>query len=321
MKCVPCLRGCAFVKTVVGSIMLVQGLYMAGHTPSVLDCNEQRTACPGAFGRTVSRINGETSYHLDSEAAVDAFCDCLYDCINYILIYNGRGSLNSEEPTNCFAKSVEAGVPSMAAAGNRTSSKGSLPAVNEHTCVTCAGASEAQESTYVAVAVLCALCGVAMVATAGCEILGIRLDNACFSVGVVAGDALAGVLLFGAVFLSLWSLGAALQACNQDAMREILEQAGRESTDGDDNKAAIFAEFLMSALQPLSSGVCSQQHEFSVYAAGLCLAGIASCWSFCAFCCVISSLTDDDSDESPHERMLVDWRMLKRQPADEDDEA
>jgi len=288
----------------LGVALLLVGVYMAGHTPQVLDCNRLRSACPRDFGALLDKLGGVPGGHLTKEAAVNSYCNCVDECINYMLVYTEEGATPEPERTNCFLKSQAAGVGSSRAAptnGTARPPEGSLPTLTGHTCVTCASASEAQEGTYVSIASLSSVCGVLLIATAGCEIFDISFRSVLLSAFTLGADAAVGCLLLVATFISVWGLVSANLACDADPLRRTLEQAGRDSTDGDANRAAIYANFLIELLEPMAAGVCAQLHEFSVYASTSVVAGAASFWSFCATLWICAGLSDDSDDTEDEE--------------------
>merc|ERR1719469_1424570 len=99
---------------------------------------------------------------------------------------------------------------------------------------------------------LVTLSGIAMFTTAGCEHLELKLHNAMFSIGVLVLDILCGILLVCAAGVAIGGAQLAAKACDPTDYSAGLKQAGLDSISDEENKAAIFADFLGLMMKPLA---------------------------------------------------------------------
>lgn len=299
LKCYPCIRGCGYVKGVLGAVLMLLTAYMTANQDLKMNCSEMLSECILDFGVLIDQIHNRPNLHLTRQNDVQTMCQCLQQCVNYFSVFHVNGMAANEG--NCFRASAAAGMPGIATSGQSIGEAPQLlPTVGTTDCIACSEAAGAQSALETSLGILCALCGVAMFVTAGCEHVELKFHNALFSICVLVLDCLCGCILVVAMGFSISGLQMAQEACDPTQFAAALKQAGTDTHSADPNKAAIFANLLHLLLKPLAEGVCMQLRPFSVCALVTAVASLANMWSCFVTTFLCLGCTDDGMD-SDHE--------------------
>jgi len=299
LKCYPCIRGCGYVKGVLGAVLLMLTVYMTANQELKMNCSHMLSECILDFGVLIDQIHDRPNLHLTRQNDVQSMCQCVQRCVNYFSVFHVNGMAAHEG--NCFKASAAAGMPGIATTGQSVGEATPLlPTIGTDECTRCSDAAEAQARLETSLGVLCAICGVAMFVTAGCEHVELKFHSAMFGVGVVVLDFICGVLLVIAMGFSISGAEMAREACDPTQFSAALKQAGTDSHTSDENKAAIFANLLQLLLRPLAEGVCVQFRPFSVCALVTAVASLSNMWACFVTTFLCLGCTDDGMD-SDHE--------------------
>lgn len=310
LKCYACIRGCGYLKGVLGGVLLLLTAYLMTSTPEGLHCSHLLHDCLLDFGVLVDQMANKANFHLTRESEVTEYCECFASCINYMSVFHTDGM--KIDRRNCFRKSAKVGLPGISTSGEATGTSAVpvLPTLSTRECTTCTDAVRTQGEFSTGLGWLCAFCGVGMFMTAGCEHVELKFHNSIFSVGVLVLDAVCGLMLSIATFVSIEGARVALGGCDPETFAEALKVAGTDSVTGDINKAAIFADFLALMLKPLGQEVCSDLRPLSVCALVTALCGLANLWSAFITCLLCLGCTDDGLDDNSDDDKAADLHDL-----------
>lgn len=297
VKCYPWIRGCAYVKIFEGISLMAVGVYMLAMTPIILDCGETRSQCPNKFGELIDNIEQQPLGHLNKEATINSYCDCLVSCINYMSVYRTNGQSN--DANNCFRLSQEAGVASSVVAGKvHPDTYTVLPGLSETECVTCATTSTEQDELFFGLVILSTFCGVALFVSAGCEHLEVKRHNVSFMVFGILSDVVCACALSTALLLSEHGASFADLACAPEVFQDVYTKAGEDSTLNSPDEAALFTQFFLGFFSTAMDNICGEHATLHVYSLVCALGIVSSGWSFCATLFAMCGWSDDgDSDD------------------------
>eukprot|EP00931_Biecheleriopsis_adriatica_P115954 TRINITY_DN91688_c0_g1_i1.p1 TRINITY_DN91688_c0_g1~~TRINITY_DN91688_c0_g1_i1.p1 ORF type:complete len:349 (+),score=49.64 TRINITY_DN91688_c0_g1_i1:87-1133(+) len=323
MRCYACIRGCGFCKAVMGAVLLGVGIWIEGTHMPVIDCNAFEEACPVAFDGLVSAITQADPLQVKTSDAAESqgYCDCFTSCMNYFTVFEKNQS--SANTQNCYTYSMSAGVYSnstnfrrlgetsllllrqggfdrLGRTSRRLGDGGAALPLTGDTCASCADIQGSESKMTHWLAALACSAGLLLVLAAGCELLEVKFHSAAFSLLVVVMDTLVAAELLTAAIVAVVFLSMTLIGCNPDVLRKILEDAGKDSTDGDPDRAAIFTDFLLKLLSPLMQKFCSQFSKYMVFFLFALLGHVSALWSALASLCVCLGCSDD-GDGSTHD--------------------
>lgn len=334
MKCYACIRGCAYLKGALGLALVGVAIWIEGMHTAIIDCNAFQAACPDAFNGLIGTVNRLTKSDAKagSSGETQAYCDCFSNCMNYMVVYERNQSTNTSD--NCFEYSLRAGIPSsdfnFRRLGNsdsevlvverRLGDGGKVLPMLGNTCVSCEEIQGKEAGFVHALAGLAASAGIALILAAGSEMLEIKFHSSLCSLCVLMVDVVVAVELIGSVCIAAVFLVMALVGCDPDSLSKIVEDAGKDSTDGSGDRAAAFTDFFLKLLSPLMQNLCAQFSKFMVYLMVALLGLFASAWSAIATCCVCMGCTSDGKGTSHDDVKAEELRALMGQhPGSESD--
>lgn len=300
MQCYPCIRGCAYMKVVLAVALLLLALWILADTPIVLDCSEVRTTCPAKFDRLLNDLSQGRGEEV-SEAVIDDYCRCLEECINYMGVFRLDGQ--SEKPTNCYRKSVAAGIQSSTVAGQYFSlekGRSLVPGLAEAECQSCGLVSGHQNSLFSAMALLATACGVVLFVSAGCEHLEVKHHAVPFTAIGMSSDMVCASALSLAFVLSVVGGRYANGACNPEHFNKLLVEAARASTWDDANHAARYSKFFNDIFDQSLHRMCAEESTFQAFACVAFMGVVSALWSCVASGCICVGIAND-AEESDSE--------------------
>mmetsp|Transcript_9096 Transcript_9096/g.20068 ORF Transcript_9096/g.20068 Transcript_9096/m.20068 type:complete len:334 (-) Transcript_9096:145-1146(-) len=332
MKCFPLIRGCGALKVVLGLVLGgVAFTFLSQSENQYLDCNEMNEACPPAYQNLVEQITAsalatvpEGAVNVSIAAEVEAYCTCFMKCMNYVTVYEERQQ--AAELTNCYLYSQRAGVPSPpdnlrrldTISGEIVRRLGdgghSLPGMDNKQCQSCEDVAEHEEDIITKLGEIAAIAGLALIIMAGCECLELKTGSQVFAFCVLITDIICFLVLGVALIIASFGVATSQVACDPEAFRAVLEDAARDSTDGDPDHAAEFFNFLFKLTEHMWEGMCAEKPRFMVYSITAFIGCLASFFSFFITCCVCMRCTEDGMDAHPDDMRAAEMQNLMQGP-------
>lgn len=327
VKCYGCLTACGYAKGFIGVGLIALGVWMTTTDHNILNCSDLQLTCPVAFGQlALASLNMSSNAVLPEghHGEIAAYCNCLQTCVNYGHVYERNPT--DAAVTNCYrfslatipqystaapvampgvplrrrlavaAKALYDRLPSFTAEATLRRLMDDPNPMASSTCTTCADVQAVEDAIFSALSYLAAFCGVALICTAFCEHIGMKWHSTCFSILVLLTDmSVSSVLATGGVIAIMGSVAAAM-GCNTEEVRAQLTQAASESTNGDADQSALFANFLFTLFLPMSEAICHTQSQFSTFAMLTFFGSLVSSMSFLATCCICMGCSEDHED-------------------------
>lgn len=334
MKCYPCIRGCGIFKVILGLILVGTAIWFIAEPTELMDCPGLMVQCPTAFGDLIKELEPSVD-PANAESEIQAYCDCLNKCINYMTVYEGQQDTNEE--TNCFLQSTRAGIrssykdnrrlfdsklppfssnsfgQSLLARGRRLEDDGSLPGTSKQVCVSCEEVDEHEYVIFNTLGGIAGSTGLALLIVAACEFMDIKFQSKLFALCVLFTDLVCGLALFIATCVAFGCLHIAVASCDPESMKRVTEDAGADSTDGEADHSAAYARFLFALLEPMAENLCTTAPKFTLFACVAMVGLVSTLWSFVATTCVCLGMTEDGYDGSADDVRAAEMSQLMTQ--------
>lgn len=346
IKCYPLLRVFALGKAFAGLGMIGVGFWLGSTDETdVVDCNSIEAVCPPAFEQLL--VDLQASGDLTSkEAEIQAYCDCLTGCLNYFQVFEEERE--NPVPDNCYVLSSHlvptdrrlgfargnVSVDALATAARKLysafedSSVGGPPRAlgrrlqepepaieSDAVCVTCQEAAESP--LFESLAGICFVAGIASITLAACEFMELKWHGTMYACCVLLTDVTVGTILVGAVMVAFWGWSISSLLCEPESQDEIFEKAGEESTNGDPDTAAAYAQFIRTLMEPSFEGLCALAPKFGLSMWTLGFGATFTEISFLVTMCICCGFTDDGESAHPQDVQAV---QLQRMLNNDDDE-
>jgi hypothetical protein len=230
-----------------------------------------------------------------------------------MLVYE-KGQQNAAAD-NCYPKSVVAGVPSLGIDqrrleetlyGNPLSgiryfrrlkeANNLLGLASKYSCVSCEEVVGSQQWLFGILGALAIQTGLLLLLSGSCEHYQIKLRSACFSIMTFVFDVFVVVELSFVTIIALMCIISATTACDPDTLEHVLRDAGQDSTNGNPDGAAAFAQFFINIFAPMATGLCKMKPRFFIFFVGSFLGWCASLSSSLIVCCVCVGCTIDGKE-------------------------
>lgn len=152
--------------------------------------------------------------------------------------------------------------------------------------------------------------GVMLIITAGCEQMELKWHGAMYAMCVIVTDMAAGCILAGTLVLAVTAAAMANLTCDPESFMAVLEDAGADSTNSDQDAAAAVTMFYLEVFLKLIQGTCELKSPLHLYIATVAIGMFGSCVSFLASLCVCMKCSDDGADGFDDDHKAIQFQQL-----------
>merc|ERR1740117_33717 len=149
-----------------------------------------------------------------------------------------------------------------------------------------------------------------LIITAGCEQMELKWYGAIYAMCVIGTDMAAGMVLAGTLVMAGLAAGVAELTCDPESFLAVLEDAGADSTNSNQDAAAAVTFFYVTLFSKMIEGTCDLKSPLHLYIASCCIGLFGSAVSVLASLCVCCKCSDDGADGFDDDHKAIQFQEL-----------